>query len=133
MSEVAALRVEYASLNSDVAHRRALLETAERQLADARASQAVARKCSLIDRIGVPDTGSRPVGPGRLLIALTGIAGGLIAGLGMLVLTVPPPTHSHRHAPANGRYRVEEPAESTAGNGHAHLSEILNDRIAGVP
>ena len=133
MSNVAALRVEYASLNSDVAQRRALLETAERQLADARASQAVARKYSLIDRIGVPDTGSRPVGPGRLLIALTGIAGGVVAGLGMLVLTVPPPFHSHRHASANGRYADEEPAEPIAGNGHSHRSELLNNRFAGVP
>lgn len=133
MSEVAALRVGYASLNSDVIHRRALLEAAERQLADVRASQAVARKFSLIDRIGVPDAGSRPVGPGRLLIAMSGIAAGLIAGLGMFVVTVPVPPHTHRQAVTGGRHYVEEPGDELAGNGHSHVGELLKNRFAGVP
>lgn len=133
MSEVAALRVDYASRTSDVAHRRGLLEAAERQLADAQASQAVAQKCSLIDRIGVPDTGSRPVGPGRLIIALTGVAGGLIAGLGMLVLTVGQPSHSHFQLSPNGRHLAEDPAEAVAGNGHSEPANILKNRFASVP
>jgi uncharacterized protein involved in exopolysaccharide biosynthesis len=133
MSEVAVLRVEYASLNGEVAHRRALLEAAERHLADAQASQAVAIKCSLIDRIGVPDTGSRPVGPGRSVIALTGIAGGLIAGLGILVLTVPQFSPGHYQPSPNGRYLSDDSADAIAGNGHAHGGDILKNRFAGVP
>jgi polysaccharide biosynthesis transport protein len=133
MSDVAALRVKYEHLNSDVLHRRAVLEAAERQLADARASQAVARKCSLIDRIGVPDTGSRPVGPGRRTIALTGIAGGLIAGLGILVLTVGQPPHRHYQPSPNGRHVLDDSQEAIAGNGHSHVGDILKDRFAGVP
>lgn len=132
MREVAALRVEYESLNSEVARRRAVLEAAERQLAGARASQAVAQKCSLIDRIGVPDTGSRPVGPGRRTIALTGIAGGLIAGLGMLVLTLGQPSHRPYQPSPNGRHSVEEEVEAAEGNGHSHLGELLKERFAGV-
>lgn len=133
MSEVAALRVDYASLTSDVLHRRALLEAAERQLADARASQAVAKKCSLIDRIGVPDTGSKPVGPGRSIIALAGIAGGLIAGLGIVVLTVGPPAHKDYQPSTNGRHLSAEHAETIAGNGHAEAGDLLKNRFAGVP
>lgn len=132
MSEVAVLRVEYASLNSDVAHRRTLLETAERQLADVHATQAVARKYSLIDRIGTPDTGSHPVGPGRLTIALLGIGGGLITGLGILVLTMPVP-HSVQRLSANGRHADDDLEEVVSGNGHSHGGEAWKNRFAGVP
>jgi succinoglycan biosynthesis transport protein ExoP len=132
ISEVAALRVEYASLNSDVVHRRTVLEAAERQLADVRASQAVALKCSLIDRIGVPDTGSRPAGPGRTTIALAGIAGGLISGLGILLMTVPvaPPL---RTPSTNGRHRDGDVEPVLAGNGHSHVDDLLRNRFANVP
>lgn len=132
MSEVAALRVEYASINSDVIHRRTVLEAAERQLADARASQSVAKKCSLIDRIGVPDTGSRPVGPARLTIALAGVAGGLLAGLGMLVLTIPVAA-SNRGAATNGRHWDVEAEPMHVGNGHSHVDDLLKNRFANVP
>lgn len=131
MSEVAAMRVEYASLNSDVAHRRTVLEAAERQLADVQASQAVAAKCSLIDLIGVADTGSRPVGPGRLIIALIGVAGGLIAGLGLLVLTIPVAAAPAQEA-MNGKHR-DDVEHVIAGNGHSHAGDLLKNRFANVP
>ncbi|MGH7140942.1 MAG: hypothetical protein ACREHD_34865, partial [Pirellulales bacterium] len=133
MSEVAALRVEYASLNGDVAHRRSVLEAAERQLADVRASQAVALKCSLIDRIGVPDTGSRPAGPGRTMIALVGIAGGLISGLGILVLSAPVAAPLHALPSTNGKHRADEAEPLLAGNGHSSVDDLLKNRFANVP
>lgn len=132
MSEVAALRVEYASLNGDVAHRRTVLEAAQRQLADAQASQAVASKCSLIDLIGVADTGSRPVGPGRLIISLLGLAGGLIAGLGVLVLTIPVAAVAPAQEAMNGRHR-DDVEHSIAGNGHSQVGDLLKNRFASVP
>ena len=116
-----------------MAHRRALLEAADRQLADARASETVASKCSLIDRIGVPDTGSRPAGPGRLTIAATGVAGGLIVGFGILVLTVPAPSQHHYRPSANGNHRVDDAVETIAVNGHPHRDDLLANRFAGVP
>lgn len=133
MSEVAGLRVDYASLSSDVAHRRTLLETAERQLADVRATQAVARKYSLIDRIGTPNTGSHPVGPGRLLIALAGIAGGLIAGLGIMVITMPVPNSGHHSLSANGKHTADEIEALVGGNGHTLAGDAWKNRFANVP
>ena len=132
MSEVASLRVSYGSLNADVAHRRSVLENAERQLAEVSASQAVARKYSLIDRIGVPDTGSHPVGPGRMTIAATGVVAGLFAGLGILILTLPAPLRtSAAQAPLNGNGH-HEGRRPVGGNGHAQDSEFWKDRFAGV-
>lgn len=132
MSDVAALRVNYGSLNADVMHRRTMLENAERQLADVAASQAVARKYSLIDRIGVPDTGSHPVGPGRMTIAATGIVAGLFAGLGILILTLPAPRRTAAaSAPLNGNGH-HEGHRPLGGNGQAHDSEFWKDRFAGV-
>ena len=66
------------------------LKTAETQLAEARASQAAAHTASLLSRIDTPDTGATPIGPGRSMIVAGGAAGGLIFGLGLLFLTVPP-------------------------------------------
>ncbi|HVA48030.1 MAG TPA: hypothetical protein VNH11_16795, partial [Pirellulales bacterium] len=134
MGEVAARRVEYASASSEVAHRRALLETAERQLADVRATQAVARKCSLIDRIGTPYTGSRPLGPGRPAIAAIGIAGGLMAGLGIVILTMPVPVGGKvSQRPVHGNHEREDDHELVTGNGHSHATEPWKNRFAGVP
>ena len=133
MSEVAALRVEYSSAASDVAHRRGLLETAERQLADVRATQAVARTCSLIHRLGTPDTGSHPVGPGRVTIALIGIGGGLIAGLAIVILTMPVSLGGQAVQTAmNGNGYSDEEHDLIAGNGHAHASDLGRNRFAGV-
>ena len=67
-----------------------LVEQAEQNLAHARASQASADTASLISRVDGPDAGSKPLGPGRAMICLIGLAGGLLAGFGVLMLTVPP-------------------------------------------
>lgn len=87
---LAGLRTRYANLIAETQNRTDLLATARRTLADARASQAAARTASLIAQIDRPDTGSRPVGLSRSLIALIGLAGGLLTGSGVLLLTVQP-------------------------------------------
>jgi uncharacterized protein involved in exopolysaccharide biosynthesis len=83
---LAEVRAAYANLVAETAHRSHLLEQAEQNLARARASKASADAVSLISRVGTPDTGSRPVGPGRAAIALMGLAGGLLAGFGLVLL-----------------------------------------------
>ncbi len=132
MSELAGLRVEYASLIRDVDHRRTLLETARRDLAKVEASQAVAQKCSLINRIGTPDTGAKPVGPGRTLIALAGIAAGMMIGLGILFVTVPAPKAVGWSAAANGKH-AEIEHDLLAPNGHALVGDPWKNRYASVP
>lgn len=90
LNRLSAIRATYANLAAETRNRATLLERAEQRLAEARASEATAKAASLIARIDVPDAGIRPVGPGRATIALGGIAGGLLAGLGILFLTLQP-------------------------------------------
>ncbi len=89
LDKLASLRAEYANLVADVEHRNKLYEQAKRNLAEARATLAGALSTSLLDRVDLPDTGSRPAGPGKALVVLGGLAGGLVLGAGVLFLTVP--------------------------------------------
>ena len=59
-------------------------------MAEARSKQAAAHTGALLQLIGEPVTGTRPVGPGRTVIVLAGMVGGLIVGLGIVVLTAQP-------------------------------------------
>jgi uncharacterized protein involved in exopolysaccharide biosynthesis len=92
------LRAHYANAVAQTQNHTALLETARRTLADARASQAAARAASLIDRVGLPDTGLYPVGPSRAVIMLVALAGGLLTGFGVLFLTVDLPADTRQLA-----------------------------------
>lgn len=115
LNRLAGLRAEYANLVAEARHRGGLLERAEQKLAEARIAQATAQAASLIGRIDTPDAGIRPIGPGRMVVALSGLAGGLMAGLGVVALTFPlprsvpptsftaPPDVAEVHGHANGR------------------------------
>jgi uncharacterized protein involved in exopolysaccharide biosynthesis len=86
---LAGLRTEYASLVAEVDHRTKLLEASQRQLVEARASQSSALTASLISRLDAPTTGPRPIGPGRSMLLLAGLAGGPIFGLAILLISLP--------------------------------------------
>lgn len=90
LARLAALRAPYSNQVAETNNRATLLERAEQNLAEARATHASARATSLISRIDAPDAGIRPVGPSRAMIVLIGLAGGLLTGFGVLLLTVPP-------------------------------------------
>ncbi len=92
LQSLAGLRAGYANLTADVAQHSELLQKARRELADARASQAGAQGPGVITLIDTPDTGNRPLGPGRASIILGGILGGLTIGFGLVFLTAPLPT-----------------------------------------
>ncbi len=70
-------------------NRTAVLKQAEENLADARAALAGTQAASLISRIDTPEAGINPIGPGRSAIAMAGIVGGLLAGLGIVLLSAP--------------------------------------------
>lgn len=89
LARLAGLRAEYSNLVAEVERRTKQLELAERNQADARASQSAAIATSLITRVDTPDTGARTIGPRRSVMALVGLLGGFAAGLGVLLLTVP--------------------------------------------
>jgi len=117
LDRLAALRADYANLVSETRNRAQLLERAEQKLAEARVSEATAKAASLIGRIDGPEAGINPVGPGRPMIVLAGLVGGLLAGLGTLLLTV----ELAPSAPAYADPAVAPvpPRHVHEGNGHA--------------
>jgi uncharacterized protein involved in exopolysaccharide biosynthesis len=88
LENLASLRAPYANQVAETRKRMDLMERAQQRLADARASHATAKAASLIARIDSPETGARPVGPGRTMLLAIGLAGGLVIGLGVLVLSI---------------------------------------------
>ena len=88
LDRLAALRAGYSNQVAETNNRAQLLEGAEQKLSEARMSQATTKAASLIGRIDSPEAGIDPVGPSRRMIALAGLAGGLLAGFGVLFLTV---------------------------------------------
>jgi uncharacterized protein involved in exopolysaccharide biosynthesis len=103
MTRLAGLRAAYVNLVQEVTQRNKMLEQTRKDLSEARSSQAAALTASLISRVDEPDTGSRPVSPGRTLIVLIGLASGLLTGAGVLCLTVTP--QSPHAVFIEGRYR----------------------------
>jgi uncharacterized protein involved in exopolysaccharide biosynthesis len=91
LARLASLRAAYGSNLAETENRAELLRQAEDDLSQAEVSQVGADAASLIGRIDVPTVGTLPAGPGRKLIILVGAVGGLLAGLGLLVLTTPMP------------------------------------------
>lgn len=89
LAKLGSLRAAYSNLISDVQQRSVLLASAQRELSEARSNWAGAHSSSLIYTIDEPDTGTRPVGPGRLMIALSGVMAGLAIGAAVLFVTVP--------------------------------------------
>jgi hypothetical protein len=81
--------VRYDNLEEEAKRRSQILEQAQSDLTSARASHAAAQTASLISRIGRPETGLRPLGPGTILIAVGGSLCGLALGLGLVFLTAP--------------------------------------------
>jgi uncharacterized protein involved in exopolysaccharide biosynthesis len=110
---LAELRAPYANLAAETRNRETLLQRAEQNLAEARASQANALASNLIGRVDAPDTGTNPIGPGRSATLLMGLFGGLFVGFGVMLLSMqlgPAPNAATREgslplgsfAPGNG-------------------------------
>jgi uncharacterized protein involved in exopolysaccharide biosynthesis len=128
---LAEVRAEYANQVTETKNRATLLERAEQNLAEARASRASAKAASLISRIDVPDAGIRPIGPGRIVIALCGVVGGLLAGFGLVFLSVPTAAAvSEPAGESNGHANPRSPAPwavktSAPSNGHLSVKRAL--------
>ena len=89
LARLAAVRAEYANLVSDAKHRTDILKTAQEELAEAQASKAGAHTANLVSLVDHPDAGTRPIGPGRTVIVLGGMLGGLVIGCGLIFLSIP--------------------------------------------
>lgn len=89
LDQLANLRAQYVNLVTDVRRCNEMLEKTNKELTDARASHSSADSASLVNRVGAPIPGDRPIGPGRATIMLTGLGGGLAIGLGLVFLVMP--------------------------------------------
>jgi uncharacterized protein involved in exopolysaccharide biosynthesis len=88
------LRVQYANLADAVKNRSETLKTVEHELADARARNAAALATTRLNLVDKPDAGTRPIGPGRSMIAAGGLGGGLLISAAILFLLInPAPVH----------------------------------------
>jgi uncharacterized protein involved in exopolysaccharide biosynthesis len=130
LTNLAAVRAAYANEVAETKSRAALLERAEQNLSEARATRASAKAASLISRIDTPDAGIRPVGPSRAVIALCGVLGGLLAGFGVVFLTVPASVALPAAAApigSNGHGGGHTTAKSTVRtNGHLSVNRALH-------
>ena len=90
MNRLADLRAEYANLVAATKYRGETLKAVEQELSESRASQHVARTAGMIGLVDTPDAGTRPVGPGKTMIAAAGFGGGLMIAAAIVFLTVVP-------------------------------------------
>jgi polysaccharide biosynthesis transport protein len=90
MSHLAEARAEYSNLVASVQNHTRLVETARKNLADARARQASAYSGSVISRIDGVEAGVHPIGPGRKTITAAGGVAGLAFGFGLIFLFANP-------------------------------------------
>lgn len=132
---LAEVRAGYANQVTETKNRAVLLERSEQNLAEARAARASAKAASLISQIDTPDAGIKPVGPGRVVVALCGVLGGVLSGFGIVFLVVPMPTNASAAVPAissNGHAVAYIPVGhdlarlSVPSNGHLSIRLALH-------
>lgn len=118
LGEIANQRADYGNLIEEINQKTRVLNEAENRLAEVRSSRAAAFSTSLLNRIDKPDTGSKPVGPGKAVIVLAGLFGGLIIGAGVLFLTVPPVRqHASASQPPTPAAGDNQPLRGTLADG----------------
>ncbi len=111
LSRLADMRAEYANLSDAVKSRSETLKAVEHELADAKARNAAANATSRLNLVGTPDTGTRPIGPGRSVIAAGGLGAGLLVSAAIAFLLIQPaPT------PTSAAAVVEQPTVGEAVN-----------------
>jgi uncharacterized protein involved in exopolysaccharide biosynthesis len=124
LTNLAEMRAEYGNLANERNQRSDILKTVEQQLAEAHASQAAARTASLIAVVDSPVAGDAPVGPGKAMIVLSGMFGGLIVGFGIVFLSVPV-------VPAVQSIGPDASADEFKPQIHEYPAAALNGKTAG--
>lgn len=87
LAKLAEQRADYSNFVATAENSRELLNQARHKLSVAQASLSAAGSTSLLTPFDDAETGPRPEGPGRAIIAGAGLIGGFLLGLGVLVLT----------------------------------------------
>jgi succinoglycan biosynthesis transport protein ExoP len=89
LDKLAGIRAGYNNLIADTKQRTEILNKIKQELADARASKNAATSNSQMIPFGEPNVGDRPVGPGKKMVVLGGMASGLTLGAGLVFLFMP--------------------------------------------
>jgi len=91
LAGLAEQRAEYANRVAAVENSRASLNQARHNLSTAKAAEAAAQGASLVTKIGQPETGPYPVGPGRTIITAAGAVAGMMLGVGLIFFSAGAP------------------------------------------
>ncbi len=89
LAKLADSRAPYANLLSEVKSKVAILEAAERELAEVQAARDSSVSTSLLTRLDAPMVSDRPIGPGKTTITGLCTIAGLIFGLGIVFVITP--------------------------------------------
>ncbi len=89
LSRLADSRAKYSNLVSEVKSRVSIVETAEREHAEANASRESSMSTSLLTRLDSPVVSDKPIGPGRSTIVILCTLSGLFFGLGVVFVATP--------------------------------------------
>jgi succinoglycan biosynthesis transport protein ExoP len=135
LSRLADQRALYANLAADVKSRIAILENAERELAEAAAARDSSKATSLLTRLDTPIVSDKPIGPGKTTLAAVCTAAGLAFGLGIVFLITPidsGPTFGRRISDRfYGRRYNDTVANDSSGNTSSFAKSTAPD-IASV-
>jgi len=92
-------RVPYAKLQEDVVNKTKVHSDVQAKLSQVRSYTNSSQNIGLLTRVGEPQVGSRPNGLGRKALILVGLLGGLLIGLGLVALAVPPSASAMAYQP----------------------------------
>ncbi|MFO0897774.1 MAG: Wzz/FepE/Etk N-terminal domain-containing protein [Pirellulales bacterium] len=122
LEKLAGLRANYASLAAANTNALQLVEKARRDLTEARSSQIAAHTAGMLSPVDQPETGPRPIGPGKTMIALAGLVGGLASGIGLVLLLTPLPKPN----------QPDSAAPAPRANGHSIPKASVSADTAGL-
>jgi len=83
-------RVPYAKLQEDVMNKSKVHSDVQAKLSQVKSYTSSSEDIGFLTRVGEPQVGSQPNGLGKRSLVLVGLAGGLLVGLGLVALAVPP-------------------------------------------
>ena len=90
LMELTEQRVPYAKLQEDVMNKTKVHSDVQAKLSQVRSYTSSSENIGFLTRVGAPQVGSRPNGLGKKALVLVGLIGGLLIGLGLVALAVPP-------------------------------------------
>ncbi len=88
--DLTAQRVPYHTLQEEVKNKSKVYSDVQAQLSQIQSYTSSSDNIALLTRVGEPQVGSRPNGLGKKAFVLVGFMGGLLVGLGLVALAVPP-------------------------------------------